>query len=1253
MDASVLCPFCKTAMPVAQADPRGKIDCSVCLHEFLLRGNRLTPWIDFEGLDMRTSEARAFTPASDTAPAASSHLPNNDSPDRQSTPATDERSISRNKPKKKTSWGLLAVVAVVVPVVFLVFFAGGVAIYSRMGKPREKHFRFGDMQAVDLFADDLDIDPFQPNLRADDLDRELHDYFKNLAKIFRNRQPDALAKEFDIRRSCDELAAQKIVPAHLLADKDGFVRGLRIGFAQSLNDQLLLLEFDEFEIKSIRNLGNNEAEVLVRETKTDDGTVVRIRYWVSKRTGSWKIYDLEDLDMNLRMTQTIGNVSKFVNVRDAEQFRTRFDHLKKALFAVGARNPDEAERLLRLCGPKEFPSTIESLRHVTLGCIKLQRNQPKESLADFERARRFNPSMAKLDFIEAVAYSQLNQYDKALELLNSYDAALGDDADVCRELGVAYRGLGRLPEALAQFRKSLDYFPKSSDVYFDFLQLLGPNDQRDDVGPRFAKIENPQLNFENMAQDCLNERDWLSLEPLAAAMAKIEPAMTSPDFYLALARVNMKKVDEAMPLIKRAMQREPNAGIKASYWDRYLQSMVAIGKANEAYGLSPDRKEAFRQIGGELQRSYRHEDLRKLIRVHEKSHPKDPTIALFRAILYVQDGEHEMAETLFADAVKQKVDGVLLGQAHMQRIVNRYRLGKGIYAYEELGPKDQAFTQLAQLAWTDRDAAFLEQLVNAQDDFNPLHDQMARTRYRASLLKNKGADAAKQFNAAFARLRDEQQRQAFQDGFLYDCVDVDLGMLAYRSTADKRHAFDRVASDLLSLGRRAEVKELIAEHAKTTPSDPMLDFYRAELLTDERAWDKAASHMAAAWKSANATERSRMQHRYYFVLNKAGQGLKALAEASDRDRAFVEVARQMIYAKQWADLDKLIKQYRPARRDDPETLLIEARAKVGAKNVDAGMALLKTACAKQPNQHVRRSYLMQVMQDLADQGLGMDGYRLADDKLAAFDSLALRFVGLKQFDHLELLVREHAKANPADPQLPRYRGDVAMHRGDYAKAEAEYRAAEQSPRDQWIAKMGIERARVKAGKALATYKEAADDSFAFVRLAETCVRENDAAQLKAILAAHRMNVPDDSNLVRWEIEERMLAKDYESAVALCAAAKHEKRRPGGQILGEIQVRALVKLTRFAEAEQLARESSKKQFSDRFVLLLALAGAGDVEKTLAEMEKSRVHFDELQRYYGDRDLGPLLRQESFARFRERYPEPPLDFGYDGERFDDFD
>jgi hypothetical protein len=188
-----------------------------------------------------------------------------------------------------------------------------------------------------------------------------------------------------------------------------------------------------------------------------------------------------------------------------------------------------------------------------------------------------------------------------------------------------------------------------------------------------------------------------------------------------------------------------------------------------------------------------------------------------------------------------------------------------------------------------------------------------------------------------------------------------------------------------------------------------------------------------------------------------------------------------------------------------------------------------------------------------------------------------------------------------------------------------------------------------------TYRESVDDSSAFVRLANACRIEKDAEQLKLLIDAHRADDPEDPVLALWDVEWLALANDHEAVLRRHADfVKTRPHSPNEYSMTELALRACLHLKRPADAERILTQRGTKNRFDTYFSVLAAAASNDPAKVIATAEKIQPTLPTLRSYYADPDLGPLLRHDSFAAFRQRFPEPPrtfASFAFDG--FEDQD
>ena len=343
--------------------------------------------------------------------------------------------------------------------------------------------------------------------------------FRDLGNAFRLRDQNSYLTFWNGERLFDQIASQEGFNEPKGGQRQQYIRGLLAGNGQDLVNQQGLVGWTASEIRHAKQLGPDDWVVIVRHTQ-NDGIFLRMRWWLTRTTGAWLIYDSEELFLGIRYSVDVASLNTGTQARIQELGRLN-QHLNEAHTAVNVtQDADVADRNLNLIAGQKLPKHLEGLRYLVTAQAQLLRRQPGPALDALVKAESFQPDMPCLNWFRGIAYNDLADWDKALKHLEAYRDLLGDDAGVCREIGESLRGLRRLPEARASYRKALDYDGKNANAFVGLMRALGPGDNRDDLGPRFAKLPNLRVNFDILAQDCRQARDAVGLEPIALTMKK-------------------------------------------------------------------------------------------------------------------------------------------------------------------------------------------------------------------------------------------------------------------------------------------------------------------------------------------------------------------------------------------------------------------------------------------------------------------------------------------------------------------------------------------------------------------------------------------------------------------------------------------------------------------------------------------------------------------------------------------------------------
>jgi uncharacterized protein HemY len=1080
----------------------------------------------------------------------------------------------------------------------------------------------------------------QQPLALEDIAPGLQPMFKELGGALRAADGNQIAAYFDGDRMSDEMIALGTLPLKTSKEKSDFKQGVRRGLGQNLAKTALLVNWTESDIRNVKKLNDDEAVVIVRH-KQSNGAMLKMRWWVTRRTRSWKVYDFEDLDTGLRLSTTAAAIGGEGIARLSEVSRATATVSDALRTVILQQDPEGADRKLRLVAGVKLPKQLEALRCLVRGMIRVHQNRFQEAVDAFDEAARFQVDMPIVDFWKGIAFNRMEKWDSALKHLEKYQELLGEDAEVCREMGLALRGLERFNDAARVYRKSLDLDPKDGDTFLGFLRSLGGNDNKDDLAARFLKLDNLRENFDILAADC-EEREFPGLlEPIVLAMRRVDPDHPPVDYYLSLVKARTRRPNEAVPLFKSALAKQKEPETRKDYVDHFLRAMASTGKYVEAYSAVPDSREAFRFLAAEAIKRYWNEELSDLIALHRKTHADDPLLPWYQAEVYVREGRYALAEKMFAAALAKPPDEETLKLFRSSRVLARYHIGKGLSAYRDIGPRPDTFLQLADLCFNDEEDTQLQALLDAHAKNDPKSAELLRFRYRLKIRQDQPAEAVALFKASLANPANDQERTDRVAEFLREMASAGKSLEGYKAAPDAKEAFQVLGSAAVGEGRRDDLARLVEVHRAAHAADPMLAYYQGKIHVLDKDWDKAAKVLGEGLKRAQEKQREWYRWEYVRAMYKSGHGLEAYGTTDSRSETFMQLANLLAADKKATELEALIKAHRPHAADDPDLDARQATAKVWLKQPDEAAALVKKAYQKQKDVNVRNGYVSRFVLDMDDAGQPLEGYRLAPDKPSAFRALAPRLVTAKREKELAALLEGHAKEHASDPLFRFHQGEWRLLRGEVKQAEEAFQAAlaKATPEEQWRYRNGLFRARVKAGKAAETYREIEPGKATFQSLASVCLDEKNAKQLQALIDAHRRAHPDDVHLPAWGLEVRWLNGDHEGVLQLIT--EHDDDlfcQPRHQWKADdYRVRALLKLKRTKDAIEAA-EAVVKRKGSRVLLVLAHASAGDVKQAIAALGKRKPPPYLVRNCYSDNDLGPILHSEPFKEFREKFPEP---------------
>ena len=123
---------------------------------------------------------------------------------------------------------------------------------------------------------------------------------------------------------------------------------------------------------------------------------------------------------------------------------------------------------------KKFPR--EKRVYISLGSYYQYKQIYKEAIINFNKALEMDPEFGQAINLIASTYSDMKNYDKAIEYYNRYASVFPGDADPFESMGDLYFKLGELNKALESFKKALEIKPDfGSGLRIAYIYALKEN----------------------------------------------------------------------------------------------------------------------------------------------------------------------------------------------------------------------------------------------------------------------------------------------------------------------------------------------------------------------------------------------------------------------------------------------------------------------------------------------------------------------------------------------------------------------------------------------------------------------------------------------------------------------------------------------------------------------------------------------------------------------------------------------------------
>jgi tetratricopeptide (TPR) repeat protein len=673
-------------------------------------------------------------------------------------------------------------------------------------------------------------------------------------QALRDRRGAAARELFDIDRMAEELKRVPEFPKLSYREERAMTDGLGQGMSNMIANPNGTPPWHSVEVKLVKPLAASDEALVYAKHRCADDLTLRMRWWVRKSSGRWRVYDFEDLDGAMRATSTMGRLlaggGDKVLAAQAD-----IQAIQRSLRQIGAGDVAGADVTLAQVAKRRLPRDFDALRHMATGSVRVQQQRWDEALDHLAKASRLNPDMPMIHLLRAAAYNGLGKYDQAVQSARQYAEMVGTSDLGCFQEGIALQNLDRLDEAADAYRAGLDDEPGSVDCLVQ-LALVLPEDHRAELVERFARSPMTREVFRAVANQLTAESNAAALRAVCEAYRKKHGPGLDPDYFDALAGYHLKDYAGAAAALESMLQAS-DAYYRSSVLTVYLDARLELGQAVDGYRKTAARRpEAMKYLSEYLfQKSP--EQLQDVIELHLKDYPDEPNAWYWLARLLTDQEMFSDAEQAYAAAYEK--NGGLdaeLGQTIVHgRAYALYRMNEAERAYRELsaGGSPAVFDQLARLYMIDGDAEGHRKLIDLHRATEPSDPHLPLWVAEAHFISGEYAQAGELLEQHRDVARANEERALFPyDDHLVRCL------VRQQRHADALAAAQRIADDYgdpyyLAMAH-ASAGDVSATVAAVSRCIEESDYVAADFYADEDIGPALESAAFAPFRAAHPKE---------------------------------------------------------------------------------------------------------------------------------------------------------------------------------------------------------------------------------------------------------------------------------------------------------------------------------------------------------------------------------------------------------------
>lgn len=584
----------------------------------------------------------------------------------------------------------------------------------------------------------------------------------------------------------------------------------------------------------------SEYLVYVHLSNEDNTSEDNYRFWLARSNRGWKLFDWELIEFGMSKSVEDALLFEYSLDHGRDEFLSCTHDLGAAFKLLEQGEHQKAADKIREAERRNVHPKFKNNASLRIAYAWSHLSAWRECLDATER-------ISSPDLVPGYYSMQVQVYDrwrhsqKVADLAAKHEVVAGIDPFVVEARCRALEELSRLEEAVPALRKWLRWAPENMQAMQYFGRAL-PEDQQNLLIEHLERVSDPAQTAVTLVEHLAYSDELEMSRLLVKFVEQTDPEAARVDYLRGLVERTEGNFEQAAELILKAQQAEQDEELKSTYLWEYIGSMVDLGKIVEAYESLEDRNEAFQSLAewidlDEDDSLTARQNMQSLIEAHRQTHPDDPWLHYYTAVLREAEQRYEEASAALQEAARTD-DEDLLSMVEYRRVDVLLAVDRAQEAYESAENPDETFRQIAGYYQRNEKPEELRELIETHKSAFPDNPWLNYYRGVAYLLEEKFDEA----EAIFERESQSSEVEYVQNSSrssLHDSMFESKGAVeAYRQQNLSEEVFQRYANRLFYDDNFDELKALVHLHELHHPEDVNLLSWKVDELW--RAKDYAA-----------------------------------------------------------------------------------------------------------------------------------------------------------------------------------------------------------------------------------------------------------------------------------------------------------------------------------------------------------------------------------------------------------------------------